>query len=66
MIKDIEKLMNYSEKNNENSKERALRIIAYLEDRGLSLFDNGWLDDEPEHIVEKIENYYQSNENILE
>lgn len=54
MIKDIEKLMNYSEKNNENSKERALRIIAYLEDRGLSLFDNGWLDDEPEHIVEKL------------
>lgn len=65
MIRQIERLMNYSEKNNENSKERALRIVAYLEDKGLSLFDNGWLDDEPEHLVEKVEDYYKSNDVIL-
>lgn len=66
MIKDIEKLMNYSEKNNENSQERALRVIAYLEDQGLSLWDNGWLDNEPEKLVNKVEDYYYSNSKILD
>lgn len=41
---------------NFNDKEElALDILAVLEDAGLSLIGNGWLDDEPEEIIEKIE-----------
>lgn len=66
MITDIEQLMDYSERNNEDSRERALRLIAYLEDTGLSLEGNGFLDDEDENLVEKIEDYYESNSKILD
>lgn len=38
-----------------DKEELALDILAVLEDAGLSLIDNGWLDDEPEEIIEKIE-----------
>ena len=41
---------------NFNDKEElALDILAVLEDAGLSLIGNGWLDDEPEEIITKIE-----------
>lgn len=66
MITDIEQLMDYSERNNEDSRERALRLIAYLEDAGLSLEGNGFLDDEDENLVEKVEDYYESNSKILD
>ena len=48
--------MRLGHKINFNDKEElALDILAVLEDAGLSLIDNGWLDDEPEEIIEKIE-----------
>lgn len=56
--RDIEKVIEVrlGHKINFNDKEElALDILAVLEDAGLSLIDNGWLDDEPEEIIEKIE-----------
>ncbi len=56
--RDLEKVIEtrLGHKINFNDKEElALDILAVLEDAGLSLIDNGWLDDEPEEIIEKIE-----------
>lgn len=56
--RDIEKVIEVrlGHKINFNDKEElALDILAVLEDAGLSLIGNGWLDDEPEEIIEKIE-----------
>lgn len=56
--RDIEKAIEVrlGHKINFNDKEElALDILAVLEDAGLSLIGNGWLDDELEEIITKIE-----------
>lgn len=40
----------------EEKEELAIDIIAFFENEGLSLIGNGWLDDESEEVIKKIEN----------
>ena len=43
MIIEIAQIINLSK----NSEQAALKIVEWLENEGLSLEGNGWLDDDP-------------------